>query len=173
MSEMAPVHKPAGRPATAEVPEASEFDAMFARIEAATGADRDIDRDLHRLLFPDDEHHCMTVHIGAGGFYNGYTKYIGAAINLMFRALDDRDIVAWHVGYAYNGGPYDARILRLNPEEEGEELIEVETTHGESVALALCAAIVKSRSTASGNKTPSADQTSSEKNPNPPGRRAG
>jgi hypothetical protein len=69
-----------------------------------------------------------------------YTASIDAALALVSRCFGESKLAAWDIGFAYNGGPYSARIYLADTDTGTAE---IEVTHRHSPALALCLALVR------------------------------
>lgn len=164
-------HKPASLDDTAEVPSSEELTALLKRIEAASGADREIDAALHNALcagdflgvaFHTDDrafHELSRYHDGwLVGRSNTdeyaenlprYTGSIDAAISLLHRVLRE-DLAAYDINYSTLGGPHCARVVVVTAEPKTSEHI---AHHEHRGPRALCVALLKARLADEGTTT--------------------
>lgn len=62
----------------------TDIDSLIARVHAATGADREIDWDLHCLIYAEEER--------GQGYPKGYTSSLDAIVELIERELPTQSI---------------------------------------------------------------------------------
>ena len=109
-----------------------ELQALIARLERATGPDRELDNAIWALLgqpLPDDP----------AGWPPLYTASLDAAMTLLPKG---EDWAEWSIGFGFIGGQARARIWI------GDELSDGQKNVGATPAIALCIAALKARSAA-------------------------
>lgn len=141
--------------------------ALDERIAGAKEGSRELDAAFHCLShgrqFKFDEHgHCHwygkyfpfgavtaedewhpAFRAGQATSYSPVTSSIDAALALVSRVFGEKNIAAWDVGFAYNGGPYHARIFYIAPGDNRDHDTETEVIHEGTPALAICLALVR------------------------------
>ena len=121
--------------------------ALKARLEAATGSSRELDAFIEDEIGVSSEYPGSHLSVGYKSRHAylaatspRYTASLDAAVALVERVFG-KDLLAWDVGYAYNGGPYSGRIFLVY----GAELSQAEAheSHPASAPLALLLALAR------------------------------